>query len=222
MFRDAFVAARPCLWYALAPKSRHPIGQVFLVSPRVVVTAAHVVEKGGNGALRVGLRDGVWSTELAIYDLDADVAVAVLSQRLEEMSLNVGAPTSFPAVSDSPLCFGDSVALLGYLRRKDVETEKPVSQVIVTSGILSHWRKAGEQSVHWAVHGAFAEPGFSGGPVFTPDGRFVGVTSGNDLMYSQTALNAPMEFPLFAPLLPHREKIMEVVAASGQGAGVAS
>jgi hypothetical protein len=83
---------------------------------------------------------------------------------------------------------------------------------MLTTGVVSLLSSDNRRrSIRWAIHGAFVEPGFSGGPAVSPEGRIVGVVTGCEGTNSQTHMQAPIEFPLVSPLSRYREMIRDAI-----------
>jgi hypothetical protein len=188
-------------------------GQMFMVSPEVAVTAAHVLDSGG---CLVGKWDGLWTTELCWRDEELDVAVVCTRENVRPEAL-LDPPSSYPVVSDSQLLYGDDVAILGLLQRASAR-DGPMVRSIITGGMVAY---INVQPLRYAIHGAFAEPGFSGGPVVAPDGRVVAVLTGANQMSTLGDFQIPLAFPVVAPLFGCRQKILEAVSThSNRGASM--
>ena len=144
------------------------VGTGFAVSPRQIVTAAHVAD----GAVSVGVQgdDLVTTAELIALDKDADVAL-----------LRSGAPlpTSLPlSTTHAPL--GTSLALLGF--------PGAVADLRVTQGIVSgvdasvdYGPDEGISLRHVLATDAAINGGNSGGPAVDRSGRVIGLVTGKQM-----------------------------------------
>jgi len=205
MFRASFQLLRSVSWLA-ATRSGMARGQVVLIHDRLAITALHVVRAGGTA---VGRWDGLWNTKTVLTDEAQDLAVVVLEERLQTGTLGFEAPTVFPSISAIPAAWGDDVAVMGNFERMHSGETETQSHQMVTRGIISYLRA---NPLRWAVHGAFAEPGFSGGPVFRANGELVGIVTSVTSTASLTDAAVPMAFPLMSPLFQHRQRISQLIA----------
>ena len=138
------------------------------MSPRHVLTAAHVAQQGlqacGQASALVGMR--LHRCEVVYRSDKLDLAVLQLGKVVFEHK-DHWVPDAFPKAASQRPGFGMSVGYMGVLRRAgdSYSSFSPAS--------LSFFMRDG--SGNWALSGGFIESGFSGGPVFLPDGSVIGL-----------------------------------------------
>lgn len=138
-------------------------GTAFAVTPTLLVTAAHVVE----GRDRVRVTSGLTTQPGAVvgYDRDKDVALIQVEHEL---------PGSLTLRTDV-VAPGDPVATYGYA------DGKAASYVAGTVNRLDQKAQVGEYFMTRLLEVDFAaQPGNSGGPVFTIEGGVVGLVDAGD------------------------------------------
>jgi S1-C subfamily serine protease len=140
-------------------------GSGFLVGPRLIATAAHVLEGAQTVAVR-GLHDESVGTVIGT-DKERDVALIRTSQ-----DVGVGEPLAFGAEEPQQ---GDEIVAIGY---PDGRPQTP------TSGTVSRLAQSvdvDERRLHDLVQfDAEGNPGSSGGPLLDLRGAVVGITDSAD------------------------------------------
>ncbi len=140
-------------------------GSGFLVGPRLVATAAHVLRGAQTVAVR-GLRDGSVGTVIGV-DGERDVALIRTNQ-----DVGAGDPLAF---ADEEPQQGDDIVAMGY---PDGRPQTP------TSGTVSRLDQSAdvdERRLHDLMQfDAEGSPGSSGGPLLDLRGAVVGVTDSAD------------------------------------------
>ena len=216
MFQKAFLAVQPALTWAVDAASQQTVGKAVMLSPRVVVTASHVIDGASSGPkdFMVVRWDGLWSTDILERDTDIDIAVVRLRECVSRHRRAMEPRTEFPRISERAVWYGDTVGILGHLERES-EADGLRMRPMLTTGVVSFMCRRGKCH-QWAIHGAFVERGFSGGPAFASDGTLVGVVTGVECICSRGPLNAPMEWPLIAPLFDFRDVVERALRATAE------
>eukprot|EP00798_Chlamydomonas_sp_ICE-L_P010995 gene10995-18991_t len=145
-----------CLKYKHADGSLHALGSAFYVmhGQRLAVTAAHVTSAAGTNQIVACYPDGSQSDVITLgEDRIADISV-----------IKVDAPCPLPTVRHTAPNVGDTVYFLGF---------SSASKLNFTKGMVTSM----EQAAIFTTD-AYADNGFSGGPVFNLHMELVGMVLG--------------------------------------------
>jgi hypothetical protein len=207
MFQSACALYRECLcsFGAGGPKQKPRIfSYSCLVSPKHVLTCRHVVAGLSERFpwLVTFRRDGIFRCEEIFDDVQTDVAVLGIGQQL---SASESAPcSSFPLLSQQPIGQGMTVGYLTRLWKKDFAGEQGVYTYFSSAHTSYRYDTEHGTSV-WVLSGGLIESGFSGSPVFLPDGSLIGKIVGASCMMAGT--EGLPEVPCYFPQISGNSSI---------------
>jgi hypothetical protein len=197
MFQAACAIYEPCLVQVGGPTSGGGAtlhGTGCLLSPVHFITALHVVKDATAryGGIAVAKYDGLYKAKLLASCPKCDVAVLEAIDKLDTSSLKK--PGTWPAFKENhAFARGMTVGYMSFLRKADA-AGKPSTFTFFSAAHVSFLGRDEHNNPRWVLSGGFSESGFSGSPVFLPDGTLVGVSVSTLLM------NAEVED---CPFVPH-------------------
>ena len=180
-------------------------GRGCLVSPTHVITATHVVKPLARQTFT--RRDGLFGAEIVFADEQYDVALLRATERIETWD---NEPVSqFPPLCDRLPEIGMLVGYMGTLHKTNAVTGKSRGYTYFAANYVSF-----RNDSSWILGGGFGESGFSGSPVFLPNGNLIGVMTGS-MTFSADLDNdpgIPQHFPSIAPIKPFVQQIKTALA----------
>jgi hypothetical protein len=214
VFKNAASVYYQCLSQLCIGPGPHnivPVGNACLLSQQFAITAHHCVSPGP----KPGLKMMAFSGE-AVYECvpflpfpEHDLCVVELTRELGRCG--EGRPLSFPTWLGGPISLGSTV---GYLGRFCVKRDQDeiVGSIFFSSAEVSFPTRSG-----FALANGFVEPGFSGSPVFLPDGALVGVIEKLLEIRCQSQFNGAdlVRFPVVRPVNRVAERIAALPGVPG-------
>ena len=168
------------------------------LSPAFVLTAHHVYQ--GNGPPVVVNTGGLWRCSVVREWVEDDLALL----RKEEKIKTAGADPvgTFPGWSTRMPSLGQSLGFLASLRGPRLRTYFGQGHIAFFDG---------EEGLRFGLAGALVQRGFSGGPVFDPDAKLVGVLV--EAYQFPTNLEPPtlVSMPLFSPIARIAPQLQQLV-----------
>ncbi|HYM68811.1 MAG TPA: S1C family serine protease [bacterium] len=157
-------------------------GSAFVIAPGVLLTALHVVQQATEVSVQLPGAAAL-AAEVVGIDIDHDIAL------LHAAGLPAGA-TPLALGDSTAVQLGQAIAVVGYpLSSPDHPT------VTVTQGIVSALRtQEGMLQIDAAIN-----PGASGGPVLTADGRVIGIVDAS--LRGAQSFNFAVPIDLAKPLV---------------------
>ncbi len=150
------------------------IGTSFMVGKRLLVTNAHVV--AGATSLSIQTANGVFPVRPVWFDPELDDAI---------LRTNVDLAPQPLALQTKPLKAGDVTAVVGYPGGADIVSHDSfVMQLLNATGYDIYNAKKVTRDIY-ALRTA-VQPGNSGGPLVTVDGRVAGLVFGNSANQANT------------------------------------
>jgi S1-C subfamily serine protease len=161
-------------------------GAACLVSPRHVVTAAHNVQKAKTEYdwPVVSKFDGLFKCEVMAINETADVAILRATEKLADATIRK-VPTRYPAIKNPTIGMGMTVGYMTWLQKK--ASRRSLFWYFSTASV-SYLGECPDGNQRWVLSGGFVEPGFSGSPVFLPDGSLIGMLVGATTMSQQIGI----------------------------------
>lgn len=221
MFQKACSVIEPCLVQvggATPDGGANLHGTGCLLSALHVLTACHVVQeaKAKYGTIAISKYDGLFKAEVMASSSKADIAVLQTTDKLQDASLPK--PTAWPDFQeDFKPRRGMSLGYLSFLRKND-PGGIPRTCVFFSGGHVAYLARDKQDNPRWTLDHGFSESGFSGSPVFTPDGTIVGVSVITLLMGTviEGLPSVSMSFPQFSTIIKVGEPTGGIVQAQRQ------
>ena len=183
-----------------------------MISSTLATTAHHVVDTMARRYSWpvVVKHDGLHRCEIAQSWPEADIAVLRTVERLEAAELSP--PSTYPSEYGPTPTFGMSVGYFGTLVRRDGAGGDASATYFADASVCGLVRSSGEVA-RWMLSRGFAEGGFSGSPVFRPDGAFTGIVIQSQCWVSETPEGAPypVVVPVMSPLHPIAADLQKLV-----------
>lgn len=199
---------------AVAPKI---FGMGCLITPEIGITASHVyrsIEANFSFPV-VGRFDGWFRSEILFDSPQHDVMILRTIEKIKDRP-GQPRPTRFPGLLRTPMRLGSVVGYLARLRMPNSQGGE-TGHTYFAHGSASSLLPADGNTIRVLITGGVVQKGFSGGPVFLPDGELVGVIV--------EALRFPIDpaaplltvhnFPIATPLAPVQREIQQVLADAG-------
>lgn len=171
------------------------------IAPTFVLTAMHVVQGVKSG--KAILDDGLWRWSLNRTWPQRDLALLELVDCTKPICGADPAATTFPSIADAQPFLGQSLGYLAHLSLRDEYGERS-SHTYFGHGHVAFFKTGDAGEILFALGGGAIQRGFSGGPVFEPNGRIVGVLV-QSLQYMPNLdhpLQGPSTLALFSPVAP--------------------
>lgn len=153
-------------------------------------------------------RDGLFAAEIVFADEQYDIALLKATERIETWDNEP--PSQFPILSDRLPEIGMLVGYIGTLRKTHAVTGKSRGYTYFAANYVSF-----RDDSSWILGGGFGESGFSGSPVFVPNGELLGVISGSTTFAAELDADPgiPQHFPSIGPIGPFVQQIKSALAA---------
>lgn len=180
MFQEACAVYRECLCSVGGggPTNNPRIfGYSCLLSPQHVLTCRHIVANLMKRFewLVAFKREGIFKCEVIFDDRQTDLAVLVTTEQITE---GQGKPcANYPLLARQSLTQGMTVGYLTRLWKQDHKGEQGVYNYF-SSAHTSYLFDTEHGTTVWVLSGGLIESGFSGSPVFLPDGSLIGKVVG--------------------------------------------
>jgi S1-C subfamily serine protease/Flp pilus assembly protein TadD len=197
---ELFKKVSPAVVWIAVGDHDHPwgTGSGFLVSvDGLVATNYHVIQ----GATVASVTFGDGSTHavegVLASDLEADLALLKISGQFPHLEL---AGKDLPPIGSKVYAIGSPRGLINSLSEGLVSGHRPFERTVITMIQTT----------------AAISPGSSGGPLFSADGKVVGVTAGVFKTGTQQSLNRAVPVERLAMLLATRGPLRELASATSQ------
>ena len=141
------------------------------LAPGLVLTAAHVY--GNSKEPTAGVNDDLWVCSIAAAWPDRDLAVLRAERRLRSFG-NDHTPPSYPELSSDLPRVGMQLGCMAWLDLNGPGGESR-GRTYFGQGHVAFFEQGAHGELLFAMQGPTIEKGFSGGPVFSADGRLYGV-----------------------------------------------
>jgi Trypsin-like peptidase domain len=187
-------------------------GSGCLISERLVLTALHCVTELPKEYTWPIIHkfDGLFKAEIAFRDDLSDFCVLRATERVEKADLFK--VQAYPKISQAIPFLGLQVGYLTLLRRKDNQGVDKFDPYFGAAFVSTIEFRSKASNPCFMLSDGLAQSGFSGSPVFSPDGLLQGLL----IRASQFVLdtNQPLLMahtkPIFLSVFPYRDKLSEL------------
>jgi S1-C subfamily serine protease len=142
------------------------------IAPGLVLTAAHVY--AGGVAPTVGIDGDVWVCSVAAEWADRDIAVLRAERKIRSFDPDRNSVPPYPQLATDLPRVGMQLGCMAWLRLREPDGNTR-GRTYFGQGHVAYFEEGAHGELLFAMQGPTIEKGFSGGPVFSDDGRLFGV-----------------------------------------------
>ena len=183
-------------------------GMGCLISPCHVLTALHTLTQ--TEILYewpvVFKHDGLYRCEITLESKEYDVTMLQTTEKLDDADF--APPEGYPSILPSKPFLGLSVGYIAalHLHKPDGEDTR---HTCFSQAFVSMLLREGGEGERYALSGGIMQPGFSGGPVFTAEGKLVGIVV-KSIQFAADAKHPTLSvytLPVMTSLYPLKDRI---------------
>lgn len=220
MFQDAVQQLKPHYeflgWTDLATRKQILAGVGVFVSSNVFLTVNHLIKSRDASGFVLYQGGQMRKATVCFSDEQSDFAILNAGETVEVIAKGCEIDPEkhpFPTFRKSFPRAGMSVGYLSRFSRRDERGKDRSYTMFTVSHISYHLHD--EPGNFIALCPAFAEPGFSGSPVFTSARELVGLISQGMEFRRQSKMFDVTTVPLVTPIYPHFDAIADAIADHG-------